>query len=547
VSALRVSAEIVGRLTTRQRALLVALLCAAAIVYAMPIGARPIWNQDEARVILLAEDTLRHGLRLPARVRDAPYLNKPPLFFWSVALAAWPAGRASDREAPIPSVVAALATLLGVFAIGRRLSGSHTGFIALVVLATTPGFFLHSHQVLPDMMFAAWLTWALYFLLGGLGALPPRRAQLVGFYLCVAGALWTKGLPALMVIPASLAAFAVTVGVRNLPSFRPVTGLALVALTALPWAVPYALTPERESSQAISVGHALIWYVDRYRHLSSVPFVAGLVEFLPWALWLVPAALWWRLTPDRQAYRPVLAWMLVFLVLLGLSVQQRARYLLPVYPLFALFVAASVTAAASRARSMVRLNVAILIAVFTTALAVGGWLLLAPRPISGTSSAIFVSTAPWKRAIFAGLVIAGPAIALWELRAHRSPSRALSWIAGALALVLLFEARGYPGRQAADYPIREFADHVRASLGRDAPLIAYPDANLAFDLYLDHPIAEVQARDAIARRLQSPAAGGLLLREADWTSLRPPAHPSWCSIERVGLGPRAFVLVGSCR
>ncbi len=483
------SAEVAGRLTTRQRALLVGLLCAAAIVYAMPIGPRPIWNQDEARVVLLAEDTLRHGFRLPARVRDAPYLNKPPLFFWSVALAALPAGRASDRDAPIPSVVAAVATLLGVFAIGRRLSGIHTGFVALAVLATAPGFFLHSHQVLPDMMFAAWLTWVLYFLLCGLETLPPRRAHLAGFYVCMAGALWTKGLPVLLVIPATVAVFAVTVGVRKLPSFRPVTGLVLVALTALPWAIPYALTPERarESSQAISIGQALIWYLDRFRHLSSVPFADGLVAFLPWALWLVPAAVWFRI------------------------------------------------------------NAAILIAVLVTALAVGGWLLLAPQPISGISITTFVSTSPGKRAILVALLVAGPAIALWEFQVHRSPGRSLSWIAGALALILLFEAGTYPGRLASDYPIRAFADQVRGSLEPSAPLIAYPDANLAFDLYLDHSIAEVPARDAIASRLQSPAAEGLLLRVADWAALRKPAHPSWCSIGSVALGSRSYVLLGSCR
>ena len=93
--------ETLEGLTARQRALLVALLSAVSIMYTMPIGTRPLWNQDEARVVLLAEDTLRHGLRLPARVRDAPYLNKPPLFFWTVALGAWPTGRVSDREAPI--------------------------------------------------------------------------------------------------------------------------------------------------------------------------------------------------------------------------------------------------------------------------------------------------------------------------------------------------------------------------------------------------------------------------------------------------------------
>jgi hypothetical protein len=98
---------------------LMALLCTAGVVYAMPVSRRPIVLQDEARVILPAEDTLRHGFRLPARVREVQYLIKPPLFSWSVALAALPTGRASARNAPIPSIVAALATLLVLLGLCR--------------------------------------------------------------------------------------------------------------------------------------------------------------------------------------------------------------------------------------------------------------------------------------------------------------------------------------------------------------------------------------------------------------------------------------------
>ena len=148
-------------MSVRQRTLLVVLLGVAATLYLLPAVTRQIWSQDEARQALLAEDTLRHGPRLPARVRDEPYLNKPPLFFWSVAAVGWVRGTVSDHEASIPSVVGAVAALVAVFAIGLRLSGVWTGFVALGVLGTAPGFFLHSHEVLPDMMFAAWLTWAL--------------------------------------------------------------------------------------------------------------------------------------------------------------------------------------------------------------------------------------------------------------------------------------------------------------------------------------------------------------------------------------------------
>jgi hypothetical protein len=196
---------------------------------------------------------------------------------------------------------------------------------------------------------------------------------------------------------------------------------------------------------------------------------------------------------------------------------------------------------------MIRLNTILLIAMLAVTLGTAGWLLLAKPPISETPIAMFVSTAIWQRVLLAGLGIAGPAIALWEIRARRSPSRALGWIAGTLGLVLLFEAATYPGRVEAAYPIRSFADRVRRSLDRDAPLLAHPDASLAFDVYLDHPIAEVPTRHTIAGRLQSPAAGGLLLRAADWDDLRPATHPSWCPIDRVSLGSRSFVLLGSCR
>ena len=536
---LRVSVGTIERLTTPRCILLLALLGAAAVVYALPMGTRPIWNQDEARAVLLAEDTLQHGLRLPARVRDAPYLNKPPLFFWSVGLAAWPAGHVSDRLAPIPSVAAALATLLGVFAIGRRLFGTRAGLLALVVLATSPGFFLLSHSVLPDMMFAAWLTWALHFLLRVLAAQPPGRAHLMGFYLCLAGAFWTKGPPALMGVAAAVAASVASGGFRRLSSLRPVAGLGVVALTALPWAIPYTLAPGGQSSQAVSVSYALAWYVDRYRHLSSIPLADGLIAFLPWTLWLVPAALWWRSTPDRHPYRPVLAWMAVFLVLLALSVQQRERYLLPVYPLFALLVAGAASTALPHARSILRANAVILGAVLAAAVAAVGWLVVAPAP--------FVSGAPWELALIAALAVTGSAMGLRELRAHRSPERAAWWVAGALGCVLLLEARTYPSRLAADCPIREFAARVRPVLQHGAPLLAHPDANLAFDLYLDRPIIEVPAREAIATRLRESAAGGVLLRARDWKALRQTAHSSWCPVERATLDARSFVLVASCR
>ena len=480
-------------------------------------------------------------------MRDAPYLNKPPLFFWTVALGAWPTGRVSDREAPIPSIAAALATLLGVFAIGRRLSGAHAGFIALVVLATSPGFFFLSHEVLPDMMFTAWLTWALYFLLRGLSALPPRPAHLVGFYVCVAGALWTKGLPALDGDPGNR---------RGLPRFWSHPAAALAAPVDGPGSRgadgaavgnPHALTPEHASSQAIGASHAVTWYFDRYRTPSSIPSPAASVTFLPWALWLIPVAVWWRLSPDRQAYRPVLAWMLVFVVLVGLSVQQRARYLLPVYPILALFVAAAVTAGASRARAMIRLQHHH--PRRHARRGAGHGRMAPPRESADLGDADrrlrlhrdMGARAP-RGARHRGARHRPPRFGRAAHRAAHSAGSQAPWPSSSL-----FEATTYSGRLETTYRDPLVRRPRPPSLDRNAPLLAYPDASLAFDFYLDHPIAEVSARQTIAGHLQSPAAGALLLRDVHWEDLRRTTHPSWCPIDRVNLGYRSFVLLGACR
>ena len=521
------------------------LLGVAAVLYLLPATTRQIWNQDEARQALLAQDTLRHGPRLPARVRDEPYLNKPPLFFWSIAAAGWLRGTVSDHAGSIPSVVGAVAALLAVFAIGTRLSGLSTGFVALGVLGTAPGFFLYSHEVLPDMMFGAWLTWALYFVVGALGEPEPRPAHLVGFYVCLAGALWTKGLPALMIVPATVAAVLISRGARHLLHFRPVTGLVLVALSALPWAIPYAQTPGGQRSQAVGITSSIVWYLDRFRHASSIPFGDGLLEFLPWTLWLIPAAVWWRHAPDRAAYRAVGAWMLVLLFLLGLSVQQRSRYFMPIYPLLALFVAASVTAPSSRPRALVRLNIVILAALVVAALALGGWLVLASG--GEIRRAIFLPAGHGLRALLAGVAVAASVIALGELRAGRPEGRAVSWVAAGLACILFVAATTYPRRLADQYPVRTFAARAESALGPSAPLYAHPDANLSFDLYLGRTITELPARQAVASLLERPAASGLLLREADWTSWREVAHASWCPVARAVFGSHAFVFVGACR
>jgi 4-amino-4-deoxy-L-arabinose transferase-like glycosyltransferase len=77
------------------------------VVYALPVGRRPLLNQDEARFALLAREAVEFHHWLLPRVRGVIYLNKPPLYFWAVAVLAKPFGVVNETTAPLASVVAA--------------------------------------------------------------------------------------------------------------------------------------------------------------------------------------------------------------------------------------------------------------------------------------------------------------------------------------------------------------------------------------------------------------------------------------------------------
>jgi len=71
-----------------------------------------------------------------------------------------------------------------------------------------------------------------------------------------------------------------------------------------------------------------------------------LAYVLPWTIFLVAAATWWRKRPDVERCL-IAAWTLTIWVLVGLSGAHRARYLIPIYSGLALLVGEFLTRAAA--------------------------------------------------------------------------------------------------------------------------------------------------------------------------------------------------------
>jgi len=517
---------------------------AALVLFALPVGRRSLFNQDEARFALLAREAVEHGHWLLPHVRGDIYLNKPPLFFWAVALLSCPFGAVTDGTAPLVSVVAALVTLLAVARTGRVLWGWEVGWAATLALATVPFFFFMSHQVLSDMMLTAWLTWALYFFLSARAA-PSGGWRLVAFYLCVAGGLATKGPAALMVLGSAVVVTVVEDGWGGLHRLRFPMGLILIGLSALPWLLPYLVQPERSYLKTVVAGHYGEWY---FRHAAGSKLGAllgNLGRILPWSLFLVPA-IWWGWRDRGGNRRELILWMIVMAGAVSLSGEQRARYFLPVVPILILLVAEFlVRAPAEPSGRGRRVAIASVLGLLLLS-AAGAALLLSGRLDGGGADAfIFVPGAGSERLIVAALALAGPVAALVALAIRRSGLFATSALALALGGILFIEAWTYPARYMDWYDVPGFAARAAAQLPPGSRLFGYPDAGLAYDFYLRRSIREIQEPETLRAFLGASREGEMLLiREDRWAPFRREAGSKWQALASGRVARHQTLLVG---
>ena len=307
-------------------------------------GRRFLATNDETRFPLLARDILAHGHWLLPQLNGVPHLNKPPLYAWLIALASWPAGAVTQRNAAVVSLVAALAVVLGTYWIASRLFGPGVATTSGLIVVTTVGVFSQARIPMPDMALAAAFTVAIAAYVAA--EFDGRRSQLILFYAAVGVAFWLKGPAGLLPLAVVIADTLATHGWHGRVRLVSLPGLALLGLLLAPWPFLAAAAGRARFVHTVVVNDLLLWYVQPRQwswRLMTEPFGQAFTILLPWSLTL-PAALWTATrtadTDRGRRLRLPLLWLVVMFAFLAVSSQQRFRYYLPLCPPAALLTAA---------------------------------------------------------------------------------------------------------------------------------------------------------------------------------------------------------------
>ena len=336
-------------MSTRASALVLGLLL---IVSFLGVGREP-WTPDEPREAEISREMWLAPSVVPS-LNGAAFVEKPPLYYWTVAGLFALAGGQSAGAARAVSGAAAFLTLALVFFWGRREFSAAVGLVAAIGLATSVQFAISTHWIVMDpllMLFTTVAAWAGSVLVQGRG----RIGALFAFYGALSLALWTKGLIGPVLIASGLLVYAAAL--RSLDPVwrvRPFLGVAvMVAMTGAIAGLIYA------DAGAVAVREWLwVNHVQRFVHptaatghdqpfyyyLSALP-IAVFPWWLPFASLLRPSR--WRAAPGGAGFASwhparvyLAALSLGMVLLLSASSTKRGLYLLPMLPPLFLLLAA---------------------------------------------------------------------------------------------------------------------------------------------------------------------------------------------------------------
>lgn len=331
-------------ITKKDMSLFLVLFFSGIFLFSLYTWAVPLIDPDEPRYASTACNMVSGGNWIVPIFNDAPRINKPPLFYWMIAVSYKMFG-INEFSARLPSALAAIGTVFITYLLGKRLCGRKKGFWAGVILMTSPLFFLLSRCCITDMLLTFFVSASLYlFVVEYTETISSNRRRLF-LYFCMGMAFLVKGPIGILLVLLIILGF--MVGMRDIPSIRRLwylPGFLLFVGIICAWGVPFWMSIGSEHIITLLAQETSGRFVDGYAHLEPFYyyFPVFFVGYFPWSFFVCIALIYIvkrrkTLTEKRkkQVYF-VSLWFIVIFAFFSLSRSKLMTYLLPVSPSVAL-------------------------------------------------------------------------------------------------------------------------------------------------------------------------------------------------------------------
>ncbi|MDR4503526.1 MAG: glycosyltransferase family 39 protein [Candidatus Scalindua sp.] len=309
-----------------------------------------LWPSDEPRVAEIGREFLDDGASLAVpRLGGEPFLEKPPLYFWCVALSYKAFGGHSAGAARLPSLFFSIGTLLFTYLLAGRMYGRNSALWSCVILVLSLEFFSIAHKSLVDSSLVFFVTGTIYWLHSALTAENDKKGVFYTLsYIFGTGAFYSKGFLGLA-FPAMLFIcwIVLTRDWSEIKRARLWSGILIVCAGIGIWF--FALWKEGSWEYIITfLGHNNLQrvlpgatYTGGHEHPSYYYLVRYWRAFAPWSI-LTPAVIYHvyrKGSRDKNSLFLVL-WFASGFLMLSLAGTKRPLYLVPLFPALSILTGA---------------------------------------------------------------------------------------------------------------------------------------------------------------------------------------------------------------
>lgn len=352
--------------TLREHRLLhwLVLIAVVAALNLPNLGTHALWDIDEGLNAEAAREMLERQSWIKPTFNYELRTAKPVMLYWLQMLSFQICGEVNEWTARLPSVLAAMVSVLLTYELARQMGGVGTGLLAGIVLASAIQFSMLARAATPDSVLLAFtvLTYYCYWTYSRDGS----RAWFIPTGIAAGLAVLTKGpigvaLPGLVIVMHLLW----TGQLRRLLTWHLLLGGGAFLAVALPWYILIAVETKGEYlRQFIGNENVSRFLSPKENHHGPIVYHLGalLVCFAPWSAFLAPT-LWYAVRGCRRpptvgvpmfpqqtgsdtlwnertdAYRFLLCWFLAYLVFFSIAATKLPNYILPLYPALAILTA----------------------------------------------------------------------------------------------------------------------------------------------------------------------------------------------------------------
>ncbi len=307
-----------------------------------------LMGADEPRYAQVAREMLARHDWITPMLGGKPWLEKPPLYYWQTMLAYSVFG-VSDWAARLSSALDATLMVVAVYLFLRRFRRGFQLDGALIA-ASASGVIGFARAASTDMPLAATFTIAMLAWYAWYES--ARRRYLALSYIFLGLAMLAKGPVAPFLAAAIVVIFSLAKGDRRLMARTCwIPGVALFALTALPWYVAVQLRNPQFFRVFILEHNLGRFGRDLYHHTQPFWYYVpvALLGLVPWTMFVTAAAVesiraWW--TKKRQLFQSedalpafLLIWLIFPVAFFSFSASKLPGYILPALPAGTLLLA----------------------------------------------------------------------------------------------------------------------------------------------------------------------------------------------------------------